>query len=273
MAEVRSYNARPFRRSFADVRRHWFAGNAVSTHLVNSINLFFPEGEMFFVRSVRHFEKEVDDPALRAEIRAFYAQEGRHANAHERYFATLKEQGYDIDPWIRAVRFLLRGGARSLRSPTLALSITVALEHYTAVMAELMYLDPYFEEIDAPMRELLLWHAAEEIEHKAVAFDVLAKVRPGYARRMAGFLVATPILAAMWGAGTASLLKQDKLSWSRIARDAGFVLRNNILGKKIFLRALLTYIDPRFHPLENDNYAMVRDYLERFESELEREAA
>jgi len=271
--EERTYNARPFRRSFADVPRHWFAGNSVSTHLVNSINLFFPEGEMFFVRSVRHFEKEIDDPALRAEIRAFYAQEGRHANAHERYFDQLRAQGYDIDRLVRAVRWLLRGGARVTHSPTLSLSITVALEHYTAVMAELMYKDPYFKEIEEPMKQLLLWHAAEEIEHKAVAFEVLAKVRPGYANRMAGFLVATPFLAAMWGWGTVSLLRQDKLSWGRILRDARVVLRNNIMGKKIFFRALATYIDPEFHPLTNDNYAMVRDYLEKFEAELAREAA
>lgn len=273
MAEPRSYNPRPFRRSFAAVPRHWFANNAVSTHLVNAINLFFPEGEMFFVRSVRHFEKEIVDPELRAEIRAFNAQEGRHANAHERYFEALEKQGYKIDHLIRAVTFLLRGGAKFTHSPALALSITVALEHYTAVMAELMYKDPYFEQMDPTMRELLLWHAAEEIEHKAVAFKVLEQVRPGYATRMAGFLVATPFLAAMWAAGTASLLRQDKLPLSRVVRDAGEVLRHNIMGKKIFFRALLTYMDPSFHPLHNDNYGMVREYLERFEAELEKQAA
>jgi predicted metal-dependent hydrolase len=273
MAEARSYNARPFRHSFAEVPRHWFAQNAVSTHLVNAINLFFPEGEMFFVRAVRHFEKEIDDPALRAEIRAFYAQEGRHAHAHERYFDALRAHGYEIDGLVRAVTWLLRGGARATHSPTLALSITAALEHYTAVMAELMYVDPYFKQLDPTMRELLLWHAAEEIEHKAVAFDVLAKVRPGYANRMAGFLVATPFLAAMWLAGTVSLVRQDKLPLSRVLRDVSEVLRHEIMGRKIFLRALVTYVDPSFHPLTNDNYAMVRDYLERFEAELERKAA
>jgi predicted metal-dependent hydrolase len=222
---------------------------------------------------VRHFEKEIDDPALRAEIRAFYAQEGRHANAHERYFETLRAQGYEIDKLVRAVRWLLRGGAKVATNPTLALSITVALEHYTAIMAELMYVDPYFKELDQPMRELLLWHAAEEIEHKAVAFDVLAKVRPGYFNRMAGYLVATPFLAAMWGWGAVSLLRQDELPLSKILRDVGEVLRHNIMGRKIFWRTFATYIDPSFHPLENDNYAMVREYLERFEAELAREAA
>ena len=273
MAEPRTFNPRPFRRSFDDVSRHWFANNVVSTHLVNAINLFFPEGEMFFVRAVRHFEKEIDDPALRAEIKAFYAQEGRHANAHERYFETLREQGYEIDGLVRAVTFLLRGGGRAMHSPMLALSITAALEHYTAVMAELMYLDPYFERIEGTMRELLLWHAAEEIEHKAVAFDVLAKVRPGYFNRIAGFAVATPLLAAMWAAGTFSLVRQDKLPLSRVLRDLREVMRNNIMGKKIFLHAFLTYIDPQFHPLANDNYGMVRDYLEKFEAELEKKAA
>jgi predicted metal-dependent hydrolase len=273
MAEPRSYNARPFRRSFDEVPRHWFADNAVSTHLVNAINLFFPEGEMFFVRAVRHFEKDIEDPALRAEIRAFYAQEGRHANAHERYFESLREHGYEIDGLVRAVTWLLRGGGKAMHSPTLALSITAALEHYTAVMAELMYLDPYFAQMAPPMRELLLWHAAEEIEHKAVAFEVLARVRPGYFNRLAGFVVATPLLAAMWGAGTVSLVRQDKLPLSRVLRDLREVLGHKIMGRKIFLRALLTYIDPKFHPLTNDNYGMVREYLEKFEAELAKKAA
>src|SRR4051812_8517469 len=104
----RTFHPRPFKRPFDDVSRHWFAGNAVATHLVNAINLFFPDGERFFVRSVRRFEKDIRDPELRAQIRHFYAQEVRHANAHERWFDSLREQGYPIDGMVKAVAKVLK---------------------------------------------------------------------------------------------------------------------------------------------------------------------
>ena len=53
----------------ADIPRHWFGGNALATHLVNGVNLLFPAGERFFVRSVRHYlDKLEDDPAQPAII-------------------------------------------------------------------------------------------------------------------------------------------------------------------------------------------------------------
>lgn len=261
---MRTIRARTFRKSFDDVPRDWFAGNTVATQLVNAINLLFPEGERFFVRSVRRYENEIDDPRLRAEMRGFYAQEGQHANAHERYFAAMRAQGFDIDDMVKLAERLLR--PRFL-SKEVCLSITVALEHYTAIMAELMYTDPFFAEIEEPMRSLLLWHAAEEIEHKAVAFDVMKKIDPSYSLRMRGYLVATIGLLIVWGSGTVKLVRQSDASRGKILRDLGEVLRNGILGRKIFFRALGQYIRPSFHPLTRDNYPLVRQYLEDFERE------
>ena len=257
-------HTRTFRKSFHDVPRDWFAGNTVATQLVNSINLLFPEGERFFVRSVRRFESEIDDPELRAQMRGFYAQEGQHANAHERYFKAMREQGFDIDALVKLAERLLRP---RLLSKEMCLSITVALEHYTAVMAELMYTDPFFARMEEPVRSLLLWHAAEEIEHKAVAFDVMKQVNPSYSLRMAGYAVASIALILVWGGGTASLVRQSKTPWRKLWRDAGEVLRNGILGRKIFFRALAQYVRPGFHPLTRDNFSLVRHYLEEFERE------
>src|SRR5438067_763887 len=86
---------------FADLPRHWFAGLAIPTHMVNGVNLLFPAGERFFVRAVYHYLDRIADPDLRAAIRGFGGQEGRHAKAHEEYFATLRVQGYEIDGFLR----------------------------------------------------------------------------------------------------------------------------------------------------------------------------
>jgi uncharacterized protein len=261
---MRAIHARAFRRSFDDVPRDWFAGNTFATQLVNSINLLFPEGERFFVRSVKRYEKRIEDPELRAQMRGFYAQEGQHANAHERYFKAMRDQGYDIDAIVKLAERLLRP---RLLSKQMCLSITVALEHYTAIMAELMYTDPFFARIEEPMRSLLLWHAAEEIEHKAVAFDVMKQVNPSYALRMGGYTIASVMLVLVWGLGTVRLMRQRRAPLGKVLRDIGEVLGNGVLGRKIFFRALRQYIRPSFHPLTRDNYAMVRQYLEDFERE------
>jgi len=264
--DARTFRPRPYRRGFEGLPRHWFGGSAVATQMVNAINLFFPEGERFFVRSVRHYEGSIDDPELRRQIRAFYAQEGRHAHAHERYFAAMAAQGYEFDRAVRFVGWLLHRAGRGVMPPALQLSITVALEHYTAIMAELPYQHPYFQQIEPAMRELLLWHAAEEIEHKAVAFDVLRRVNPSYGLRMLGFAVATAGLVPIWATVTASLLAQDRLPPARLLAELRELHRQGILGEQVFARALREYLPRDFHPLDRDNYPMVRDFLDRFEA-------
>src|SRR5204863_3376258 len=54
------------------------------------------------------------------------------------------------------------------------LAFTASLEHYTATLAETLLTDPDARaEIGHDgVRHLLMWHALEEAEHKAVAFDV-----------------------------------------------------------------------------------------------------
>src|SRR6185436_12379072 len=80
-----------------EVPRRWFADLAVPSHLVNGVCLLFPAGERFFVRSVHHYLDQVDDPQLRAQIKGFFGQEGRHAKEHERQFKLLEQQGYDVE--------------------------------------------------------------------------------------------------------------------------------------------------------------------------------
>lgn len=264
----RSFRPRPFRKVFDGIPRHWLDGKATQTQLINAINLLFPTGERFFVKAVRKFEKQIDDPALLAQMKAFYGQEGRHAHAHERYFESLRAQGYPIDKVIEPIDALLHRIAPRITTPELRLSITVALEHYTAIMAELMFEHPFFARMDPQMRSLLLWHAAEEIEHKAVAFDVLAKVAPGYATRMAGMVVATAFLVPIWAAATVLLLHHDGLDAKRLGGELREVIAQGILQRDIFSRALREYLSPSFHPLDHDNYALAREHLDRIEAEL-----
>ncbi len=261
--------------SFEDVPRHWFADSAAITHLVNGVCLLFPAGERFFVRSVRQYEDRIADPELRAAVRAFYKQEGAHANAHEKFFARLGEQGFDVEDLLERYEKLAFELMERRFPPSVRLSVTVALEHFTAIMAENALTDGLLDEAHPEMRRLLMWHAAEEIEHKAVAFDVLREVAPSYALRVFGLLLATASLAGFWAWATRRLIRQDGVDRETARADLERTRRERPIVRRVFLRGIREYLRPSFHPNDHDTYPLARALFEELEAEgrLSREAA
>jgi uncharacterized protein len=259
---------------FEDVPRYWFAGLPVPTQISNGVNLLFPHGERFFVRSVYHFLDKVQDPALRAAIKGFGGQEGRHARAHEDYFDTLRAHGYDIDGFLASYA-RLAGKLEQWATPELRLAATAAAEHYTAIMAEGAATEMPFDLVDPAMRELLLWHAAEELEHKSVAFDVLQAVNPSYRLRVAGMLMSTLMLSGFWMAATFTLLKQDGITplgalrrmrkMRAAAKQAGMHTPKPI-ASRVFVRGIREYLRRDFHPDKLDNYHLAAELLARAEA-------
>jgi uncharacterized protein len=244
-----------------DVPRHWFGGNPVATHIANGVNMLFPAGERFFVRSVNHYIAEIDSPALRAQIKGFFGQEGRHAKAHDDYNQALRAQGYQIDGFLR---FFETVGQRILERtapPALRLAATAAAEHYTAIMAEGAFTRGVLAAADPTMQKLLYWHAAEEIEHKSVAFDVLQTINPSYALRLAGLAFATVTLTSFWILGTTTLLRQEGLSFREIRRELKRLQGEDPIFRRVFLRGIREYTRRDFHPSQHDNYHLARDYF------------
>lgn len=245
---------------FASVPRHWFFGNAFMTHVANGLNLVFPAGERFFIRSVKHYLDRIDDPQLRERVRAFFGQEGRHGFEHERVFEVLEAQGFEVRSYLQWYETWAFEKIEPLFPPHIRLSATVALEHFTATMAEHGLSSDFLDDADPQMRALLRWHAAEEIEHKSVAFDVLQHVDPRYRTRVAGLLLATFGLLYFWGAGTRMLLRQEGLSRGEISRLRKQA-RKRGQNKRFIFRAIASYLRPGFHPDRHDNYHLARDYL------------
>ncbi len=93
------------------------------------------------------------------------------------------------------------------------LATTIALEHFTAIVAHQLLTNPKATEGMHPnVKPLWLWHAVEETEHKAVCFDVYQQVGGGYlnralnmARVMLGFLLGISAIQM-------SLLRADRAS-------------------------------------------------------------
>ncbi len=254
-----------------ELPRHWAFNNVIATSLINSVSMLFPAGERFFVRSVHYYLQRADLPdELRAQIQGFFAQEGRHAQQHERMNRLLNSQGYDVSGFLHLYERLCYQIIEKLTPPSLHLAGTAAAEHFTAVMADnFLRMNELTDHLDPTMRRLLLWHAAEEIEHKAVAFDVLAHVNPSYGLRMAGLAFASAILGAFWFAGTCLLLWQERrlVGWERIRKDLSMLRRvrkehgrRGIL-REVFAAGIKQYLRRDFHPNNIDNYDLAMQYL------------
>jgi uncharacterized protein len=242
------------------VPRHWLAGDPIATAISNGINMLFPHGERFFVRSVHHYLDQIKDPDLRAQVKAFFKQEGHHASAHDDFNDVLRRQGFEID------RFLTRYQRISKwvedRMPAkLNLAGTAAAEHFTAILADGAFTKGVLDALHPTVQQLLAWHAAEEIEHKSVAFDVLQQIDPSYAVRVAGLAYATVMLGMFWAWATAMLLRQEKLGLRGLVRQLRTMRREDPVIRRVFIAGIRQYIRRDFHPRQNANEQLAAEWF------------
>lgn len=253
----------PVRRmglEFEGLPRHWFMGHPVHTAVVNALSLLFPAGERFFIRSVKHYEGQIGDPALKEAMRAFYGQEAHHQKEHLAANAALEEQGFEIASflaWWEKVAFQV---VEPRFSPHIRLAATAAAEHFTATLAEIALRDKVLEQAHPSMQALLFWHAAEEIEHKSVAFDVLQTVDPRYRTRVVGFVVVSAVLGLGWVVGARHLLRQERGPKPPMPKAARERLPR-VIGEVV--KSLGAYLRPGFHPDQVDNRGLAEAYLAR----------
>ncbi len=245
------------------VPRHWMAGSPVATAISNGINLLFPHGERFFVRSVNHYLGEIKEPALRAQVLAFFKQEGHHAKAHDTFNEVMRAQGFAIDGFL--TRYKKISSWLEARLPAkLNLAGTAAAEHYTAILAHGAFTKGMLDATAPGMRELLAWHAAEEIEHKAVAFDVLQEVDPSYLLRIAGLAYATVMLGVFWAWAARTLLQQEGIGLRALRRELLSMRRepgHEPIIKSVFLAGIRQYIRRDFHPRHVANEHLAAEWF------------
>ena len=96
------------------IPKHWANGNALASHVFNAAQLTFPEGERFFIKAVKDVLPKVQDAELVRQARGFAGQEAMHGREHERYFDTLRTQGYEIDGYLRRFERFIAFMARML---------------------------------------------------------------------------------------------------------------------------------------------------------------
>lgn len=248
-----------------DAPRYWMDNNPFKSTFLGALSCVFPEGERMFMNAVRHHKDQISDETLLEQIKGFVHQEASHGNEHDNFNAYLTKQGYpakSVDNFQRKERLFLE----KHNSPKFLLAITVALEHFTAILShQILKDDAITKGMDERFVELWRWHAIEETEHKAVAFDVWQECGGGYVYRCLVMLMMTfffPLRVAMvqvWFLYRDKKLFSPKTWWSGLkfffGNDPG-------ITRKIF-KDYLTFFKPSFHPWEQDN----RDFLKEWEKQ------
>ena len=251
--------------------RYWFDDDQFKTILLTALSCTFPEGERFFVRSVRHYQKQIQDPLLREQVKGFIGQEAHHGNEHDAFNHFMESKGVPtgkVDEFVnRGMRFM----AKHL-SPQRQLAKTCALEHFTAMLAELMLEHPEFlKGMDERMLPLWLWHAVEESEHKAVAFDVYQEQVGNYWVRTSEMAFTTLEFISFTIFHYHQLRKgmDDPTDWRSVRGGV-----NWLLGKPGWLRKLgksyLAYYKRDFHPAKRDSTFLRKQGLKKLSRMLDR---
>ena len=252
-----------FEESLQDLPKHFAVdGDLILSHLAASLSAVFPDGEDFFVRSVRYYRDQITDPELKRQVSGFIGQEAVHGREHRILNDRFDQLGY---PTKKVERFTKWGLEKRERiAPAKAnLAATAALEHFTATLAEMLLRDEEARNLfgEDSIKYLFLWHALEESEHKAVAFDVYKAV--GGSERMRVWTMK----AIRWGFVLGMSLQiiisllLDKATYKpgNLRRSWKRFRRTPFMQKELW-QQLKDYDRPDFHPDDQDTDALVEQW-------------
>ena len=244
--------------------RLWHGGRVEATAIYNALSTTFPKGEAFVVESVRAFHDGAP-PKLAEEIKGFTTQEAIHSREHDAFNKRASNAGYvlgELEAQVERRLAVTRG-----KPPIVSLAATMALEHFTAILAHELLADPrHLAGADSEAAELWRWHAAEEIEHKGVAYDTWLHATRDWPRRKRWKLKAKVMLYVTRNfvvdrtRGTLELMRQDGVTGLRAWRLLIWHMwvRPGMFSK--IAGAWFKFFLPRFHPWNEDDRHLLTSY-------------
>ncbi|MEO6697876.1 MAG: metal-dependent hydrolase [Paraperlucidibaca sp.] len=253
-----------------DIPRYWMAGDAFRTRVFDAVQSTFPDGERYFISAVRAYRDRITDPVLLQEVKDFTMQEGQHGQVHTRFNERLRRQGINIDAFTRHTREITERRLKDM-SAEYNIAMTAALEHFTAMMADLFFAEKeMMAGADPRVRAMFAWHAIEEMEHKAVAYDVMQKVAGvGYATRVTAMTHASIMFSLYSLVSPWFMLGMDGYSKTEriklYAKSLGWMLgpRKGMFPRLIPM--LASYYRPGFHPNDVPTVHNYQAWLQSYE--------
>ena len=248
----------------ATTPRLWHGGRVEATAIYNALSTTFPKGEAYFVESVRAF-REGAPPKLAEEIKAFTTQEAIHSREHDAFNKRAEQSGYDLSKLEERVGERL--AITKDRPAIVNVAATMALEHFTAILAHQLLADPrHLEGAEQATADLWRWHAAEEIEHKGVAYDTWLYATRGWPRfkrwkvKAKVMLLVTRNFLVDRTAGALELMRQDGVTG---AKAWPLLLTYLWVRPGMFRKiagAWVKYFLPGFHPWNEDDRHLLAAY-------------
>jgi predicted metal-dependent hydrolase len=256
---------------------YWLGGDPVGTAVFNALSLTFPDGEKLFIDAVRHFQSKVQGK-LREDVQGFAGQEAIHSREHAALNSLIDRNHYPVAEIEEAIRGRIAQSRE--RGPMGMLLSTIALEHFTAMMADVLMAAPeVFHGAPEEIAGLWRWHALEETEHKAVAFDVFMEVTKHWSpflrwrRRVMIMILVTRNFTRNIAHHACQLLEADGYT-PEAARKA--VRRYLWLKPGLFRlgwRIYFAWYRPGFHPWDHDNRAELASWTQAYDAGLAQDRA
>lgn len=274
--------ARRVKFDWSRTPQHWVPGDPFTTHVINVLHLLLPAGEAWFCDVYRQALPFVEDPKLREDVKGFIGQEAIHGRAHASVLEHMAAQGLPTryyTKWIEWMFFWLLGdhhlgedkGPRWLRMWWLKtrLGLIAAIEHFTCVLGWWAVSDSAALDrahADPTMLDLLRWHGSEEVEHRAVAFDLYRHLGGGYLRRVWTMTIVGPTIIGLWVAGAHYLLGRDSTTgWKDRASIRKYVKVSRQTGRLprcwYLLSSAPRYMKPSYHPSKECSTELALAYI------------
>lgn len=249
--------------------KYWLANDPFATHFFDAFSLLIPIGEAMFIETVRLFRDKITDPKLREEVRAFFAQESLHLNEHHRYNKVLGERGYKVKRYEALVQWFV--DAKRFFPNLFNLACVTCVEHFTAILGVSALRDDVYLTQNAQENYLAMWqwHSVEEIEHKAVAYDVYKVVGGGYFTRVFAMLYMSLMLLLLTIYIFCGLLWQDGFLFSPKTWLRGFYFL--FIKPAVITKLVLPYLrfyKPGFHPWETDDRPLIARWKQKYDKKF-----
>jgi predicted metal-dependent hydrolase len=268
-------HARDVKFDWAELPLRWVPQDAFASHMLNVLHILLPEGERFFVKIFADALPLIKDDQLREDVLGFIGQEGMHASAHQGVQDYFAAQGLDTTGYVKEVEYLFkvmlgeRGllGMRKQEWLIERLALVAGIEHITAFLGNWVLNSSGLDRANADPRmlDLLRWHGAEEVEHRAVAYDVYMHLDGRYLRRARSYALAAFGVIWLWGRGVRYLMANDPTLVPREkARFRDLVRTGRQDRTPTYLdiaKCGWRYFQPSYHPSQEGSTSQAVAYL------------
>jgi uncharacterized protein len=184
--------------------------------VANAVSLAMPSVEPYVVTSVRKVLDQLPSE-LAGRARDYCAQEASHHAQHRKFNDALRE----VTPSVRFVERLNERIYRFLRTRSTMFGVAYAAGFEAVAYSIARWFDPrierFFDGATEGPAKLFLWHLAEEVEHKGIAFDVFRAVGGKRRTYVLATIVSLLLLALSTVLGTVLGLFSQRRWWNPIS--------------------------------------------------------